>query len=225
MQYLVTGASRGIGLELVRQLRTRGDDVIATVRDEKSSGQLRELAGVRIEPCDVASEASIAGLAARLGDAALDVVINNAGVWGGERQSLSRFDAAEAMRTYQTNALGPLLVSIALLPHVRRGTAKKLLHITSGMGSIGDNTSGGSYAYRMAKAALNMASRSLAQDLAREGIASAVINPGWVQTDMGGGGAPTPVGDSVRGILARLDELGVATTGTFLNWQGGTYPW
>jgi len=225
MQYLVTGASRGIGLELVRQLRTRGDDVIATVRDEKSSGQLRELASVRIEPCDVASEASIAGLAARLGDAALDVVINNAGVWGGERQSLSRFDAAEAMRTYQTNALGPLLVSIALLPHVRRGTAKKLLHITSGMGSIGDNTSGGSYAYRMAKAALNMASRSLAQDLAREGIASAVINPGWVQTDMGGGGAPTPVGDSVRGILARLDELGVATTGTFLNWQGGTYPW
>jgi len=225
MQYLVTGASRGIGLELVRQLRTRGDDVIATVRNEKSSGQLRELAGVRIEPCDVASEASIAGLAARLGDAALDVVINNAGVWGGERQSLSRFDAAEAMRTYQTNALGPLLVSIALLPHVRRGTAKKLLHITSGMGSIGDNTSGGSYAYRMAKAALNMASRSLAQDLAREGIASAVINPGWVQTDMGGGGAPTPVGDSVRGILARLDELGVATTGTFLNWQGGTYPW
>ena len=225
MQYLVTGASRGIGLELVRQLRTRGDDVIATVRDEKSSGQLRELAGVRIEPCDVASEASIAGLAARLGDAALDVVINNAGVWGGERQSLTRFDAAEALRTYQTNALGPLLVSIALLPHVRRGTAKKLLHITSGMGSIGDNTSGGSYAYRMAKAALNMASRSLAQDLAREGIASAVINPGWVQTDMGGGGAPTPVGDSVRGILARLDELTVATTGTFLNWQGGTYPW
>ena len=225
MQYLVTGAARGIGLELVRQLRTRGDDVIATVRDETSSGELRAVAGVRIEPCDVASEASIAGLAARLGDAALDVVINNAGVWGGERQSLTRFDAAEAMRTYQTNALGPLLVSIALLPHVRRGKAKKLLHITSGMGSIGDNTSGGSYAYRMAKAALNMASRSLAQDLAREGIASAVINPGWVQTDMGGGGAPTPVGDSVRGILARLDELSVATTGTFLNWQGGTYPW
>lgn len=225
MQYLVTGASRGIGLELVRQLRARGDDVIATVRDETRSGALRAIAGVRIEPCDVASEASIAGLAARLGDAALDVVINNAGVWGGERQSLTRFDAAEAMRTYQTNALGPLLVSIALLPHVRRGTAKKLLHITSGMGSIGDNTSGGSYAYRMAKAALNMASRSLAQDLAREGIASAVINPGWVQTDMGGGGAPTPVADSVRGILARLAELTVATTGTFLNWRGGTYPW
>ena len=225
MQYLVTGAARGIGLELVRQLRARGDDVIATVRDERSGGPLHELAGVRVEPCDVASEASIAGLAARLGDAALDVVINNAGVWGGERQNLARFDAAEAVRTYQTNALGPLLVSIALLPHLRRGTGKKLLHVTSGMGSIADNTSGGSYAYRMAKAALNMASRSLAQDLAREGIASAVINPGWVQTDMGGGGAPTPVGDSVRGILARLDELTLATTGTFLNWRGGTYPW
>ena len=225
MKILVTGASRGIGLELVRQLHARGDEVIATVRDDKSSGQVRELAGVRVEPCDVASEPSIAGLAARLGDAALDVVINNAGVWGGERQSVARFDVAEALRTYQTNALGPLLVSLALLPHLRRGGAKKLLHVTSGMGSIGDNKSGGYYAYRMAKAALNMASRSLANDLRGEGIASAVINPGWVQTDMGGSGASTPVAESVAGIVARLDELTLETSGSFLNWRGGTYIW
>ena len=219
MKYLVTGASRGIGQELVRQLRDRGDEVIATMRTPVP------IEGVRVEPCDVASEPSIAGLAARLGDTALDGVINNAGVWGGEKQSLARFDAAEAMRTYQTNALGPLMVAIALLPHLRRGTGKKLLHLTSGMGSIEDNTSGGSYGYRMAKAALNMASRSLANDLKREGIWSAVINSGWVQTDMGGGGATTPVGDSVRGILAQLDALDAKSTGAFLNWRGGTYPW
>ncbi len=224
MTFLVTGASRGIGLELVRQLRARGDEVIATVRDEKSAGPLRDLRA-RVEICDVASEPSIAGLAARLGDAALDVVINNAGVWGGDKQSVTRFDAAEALRTYQTNALGPLLVSLALLPHLRRGTQKKLLHVTSGMGSIGDNSSGGSYGYRMAKAALNMASRSLAHDLKREGIASAVINPGWVQTDMGGSAAPTPVADSVAAILVRLGELTLETSGAFLNWRGGTYPW
>ena len=198
--------------------------MIATVRDEKSAGALRELRA-RIELCDVASEPSIAGLAARLGEAPLDVVINNAGVWGGDKQSVARFDAAEALRTYQTDALGPLLVSLALLPHLRRGSAKKLLHITSGMGSIGDNSSGGFYAYRMAKAALNMASRSLANDLRSEGIASAVIDPGWVKTDMGGGGAPTAVADSVTGILARLDELTLETSGSFLRWRGGTCPW
>lgn len=224
MNILVTGAGRGIGLELVRQLRARGDEVIATVRDDKSAGELRDLRA-RVEICDVASEPSIAGLAARLGDAPLDVVINNAGVIGGDRQSLARFDAVEAMRTFQTNALGPLLVSIALLPHLRRGTAKKLLHVTSGMGSIADNTSGGFYSYRMAKAALNMASRSLANDLKREGIASAVINPGWVKTDMGGAGASTPVADSVMAILARLGELTLETSGSFMNWRGGTYPW
>ncbi len=224
MNILVTGATRGIGLELVRQLRARGDDVIAAVRDDKTAGELRDLRA-RLEICDVASEPSIAGLAARLGEAPLDIVINNAGVWGGEKQGVARFDAAEAMRTYQTNALGPLLVSLALLPHLRRGGAKKLLHVTSGMGSIGDNSSGGYYAYRMAKAALNMASRSLANDLRREGIASAVINPGWVKTDMGGDGAPTTVTDSVKGILARLDELTLATSGSFLHWRGGTFPW
>ncbi len=209
MKVLVTGTNRGIGQELVRQLAARGDEVVAITRAD----------------CDVGDPASIAALAKRLDGVALDIVINNAGVWGGEHQSATNFDPVEAMATYQINALGPLLVSLALVPNLRRGTAKKLLHVTSGMGSIGDNTSGGAYAYRMAKAALNMASRSLANDLRSDGIASAVINPGWVQTDMGGNRAPTPVTDSVAGILRALDALTIATTGTFLDWKGGTYPW
>jgi NAD(P)-dependent dehydrogenase (short-subunit alcohol dehydrogenase family) len=127
--------------------------------------------------------------------------------------------------TFDVNATGALRVSVALLPNIRRGGAKKLVHITSGMGSISDNTSGGYYAYRMSKAALNMMSRSLAVDLRGEGIASYVINPGWVQTDMGGRSAPTPVEESVRGILNEIDRATLADSGEFLNWRGNRYAW
>jgi NAD(P)-dependent dehydrogenase (short-subunit alcohol dehydrogenase family) len=228
MRILVTGANRGIGLGLARQLLSRGDTVDATVRDPSTAAQLRALAPatrLRIHACDVADRASVAELAGALGDAALDAVINNAGVWGGQHQTVADLDEAEALRTYEVNALGPLRVVRAVLPHLRRGAGKKVLNITSGMGSIDDNTSGGWYGYRMAKAALNMATRSLAVDLKREQIACAVINPGWVQTDMGGPSAPTTVDDSVRGILAQLDKLSLANTGSFLNWKGGTYAW
>jgi NAD(P)-dependent dehydrogenase (short-subunit alcohol dehydrogenase family) len=111
------------------------------------------------------------------------------------------------------------------LPHLRRGSGKKLVHVTSGMGSIGDNASGGFYAYRMSKAALNMMSRCLAADLRGEGIVSVVINPGWVQTDMGGSSAPTTVQDSVAGILREVDRATLADSGEFLNWKGNRYPW
>ena len=228
MHVLVTGANRGIGLELARQLLSRGDKVDAAVRDPDRAAQLRALAPttrLRIHRCDVADGASVAALARTLGDTALDVLINNAGVWGGERQRVGDMDFAEAMRTYEVNALGALRVSLAVLPHLRRGAGKKILSITSGMGSIDDNKSGGYLAYRMAKAALNMMAKTLAVDLRGDGIASAVINPGWVKTDMGGAGAPTAVGDSARGILAQLDALTLETSGQFLNWRGGTYAW
>jgi NAD(P)-dependent dehydrogenase (short-subunit alcohol dehydrogenase family) len=228
MHVLVTGANRGIGLELARQLLSRGDKVDAAVRDPDRAAQLRALAPatrLRIHRCDVADDRSVAALAKALGDTALDVLINNAGVWGGEHQRVGDMDFAEAMRTYDINALGALRVSLAVLPHLRRGTGKKILSLTSGMGSIDDNKSGGYLAYRMAKAALNMMARTLAVDLRADGIASAVINPGWVQTDMGGANAPTAVGDSVRGMLAQLDALTLATSGTFMNWRGGTYAW
>jgi NAD(P)-dependent dehydrogenase (short-subunit alcohol dehydrogenase family) len=229
VRYLVTGANRGIGLELCRQLVARGDGVVAAVRDPSAAGALRAFdpgdGRLVIHACDVADDASVRGLAVALGDAALDVLINNAGVWGGEHQSLRDFDPVEAVRTYEINALGAVRVTIALLPHLRRGTVKKIVHVTSGMGSIEDNTSGGSYGYRMSKAALNMAARSMAVDLRGDGIACAVINPGWVKTDMGGAHAPTPVDDSARGMLAAIDALDLSTSGTFLHWKGRHYPW
>jgi NAD(P)-dependent dehydrogenase (short-subunit alcohol dehydrogenase family) len=227
MRVVVTGANRGIGLELVRQLLARGDEVEAACRRPEDAGELRELASphLRVHRCDVADDASVRAFAAELGTAAIDLVINNAGVSGGQRQSLRELDFAEAARTYEIDALGPLRIALALLPHVRRGSGKKLVHVTSGLGSIGDNRSGGFYGYRMAKAALNMASKTLAVDLRGEGIVSVVINPGWVQTDMGGRNASVPVADSVRGILREIDAATLDRTGEFLDWKGGTYPW
>jgi NAD(P)-dependent dehydrogenase (short-subunit alcohol dehydrogenase family) len=231
MRTLVTGANRGIGLELVRQLRDRGDTVEACARLPEKARELQALAGerVRIHRLDVTDAASVRALANELGDAAIDILFNVAGVYGGPRQSLGQMaealELADVDETFEVNAVGPLRMATALLPHIRRGKAKKMVHITSGMGSITDNTSGGYYAYRMSKAALNMMSRSLAVDLKNEKIISFVINPGWVQTDMGGPSAPTPVADSVRAILHETDKATLADSGEFLNWKGNRYAW
>ncbi len=174
--------------------------------------------------CDVASDSSVDALGQALAGAAIDVVINNAGVMG-ELESLEKMDLAEVLHTIDVNALGPVRVVRAVLPCVRRGARKCLVHITSGMGSIGDNTSGGAYGYRMSKAALNMASKSMSVDLGREGIASVVVNPGWVQTDMGGAGAPLPVEDSAAHILDLIDRLRPEDSGSFFNHTGAKYPW
>jgi NAD(P)-dependent dehydrogenase (short-subunit alcohol dehydrogenase family) len=226
MRVVVTGANRGIGLELVRQLVARGDHVEACVRDPARAPALHDLPRVRVHQVDVADAATVAALARSLGEDAVDLVINCAGVYGGDQQSAdANFDFDDASRVFDINALGALRVSLALVPHLRRGRGKKLAHLSSGMGSIADNRSGGFYAYRMSKAALDMMSRSLAVDLRRDGIASYVINPGWVQTDMGGPSAPTPVDQSVRGILRELDSATLADSGEFLDYKGGRYPW
>ncbi len=233
MHVVVTGANRGIGLELVRQLLERGDRVEAGARDPDRATELAKLASTHesltIHRLDVTDIRSVTELAGAVRDAPLDLVINNAGVYGGPKQSIGQmaYDlaCADLLDTYNVNAAGALRVSIALLPNIRKGEFKRLVHMTSGMGSITDNASGGYYAYRMAKAALNMMSKSLAVDLKGDGIVSFVINPGWVQTDMGGKQAPTPVADSVRGILGRIDDSTMEDSGQFLNWKGGRYPW
>jgi len=228
MQIVVTGASRGIGLELVRQYLGRGDAVVAACRSPDGATALHALGRehgdrLRVLACDVGDDDSVAAFAAALAGTAVDLLINNAGV--GDWAGLDAVNTADALRVYNVNALGPLRVTRALLPNLRAGIGRKVAHITSGMGSIGDNSSGGAYAYRMSKAALNMASKSLAIDLADDGIVSVVINPGWVQTDMGGAGAPLAVQDSAEAMMARFDELTPAHTGAFLNWRGGEYAW
>jgi NAD(P)-dependent dehydrogenase (short-subunit alcohol dehydrogenase family) len=230
MRAVVTGANRGIGLEFVRQLAGRGDSVEAAARDPDGAAALQNVARasggrVRVHACDVGDDGSVRGLAAAIGDAPVDLLINNAGVYGGNHQSLGDLDIDDAIATFNTNALGALRVTFALLPAIRAGEGRKIVHLTSGMGSIADNTSGGFYAYRMSKAALNMASMSLARDLSREKIVSVVINPGWVKTDMGGAGASTPVNESVQKMLAIIDAITPESSGHFLNWRGGEYPW
>ncbi|HEU5059001.1 MAG TPA: SDR family oxidoreductase [Kofleriaceae bacterium] len=227
MRCVVTGANRGIGLEMVRQLIARGDQVDAAVREPDRADALRALAAgdrLRVHRLDVLDAGSIRELAAALGGAPVDLLVNNAGVYGGSRQHLPDIDIEDAVRTYRINALGPLQVTLALLPGLKAARGK-VIHVTSGMGSIADNRSGAFYAYRMSKAALNMMSRSLAVDLRGAGVASAVINPGWVRTDMGGASAPTAVEDSVRGMLREIDAFTLDATGAFLDWKGRPYPW
>jgi len=228
MRIVITGANRGIGLELVQQCLARGDEVVAGVRTPDRAEALRPLEEQHPEkltvlPCDVSSDTSVREFANRVAGP-VDVRINNAGVMGGS-YDLEKLDFEQALKTYSINSLGPLRVTLALRSKLREGRAKKVLHITSGMGSIEDNHSGGAYAYRMSKAALNMASRSLAVDLRGDGILSAVINPGWVRTDMGGQGAPTPVADSVAGILKQLDAMDEKSSGQFLDYQSKRWPW
>jgi NAD(P)-dependent dehydrogenase (short-subunit alcohol dehydrogenase family) len=227
MRIVITGANRGIGLELVKQCLKRGDSVIATARDPHGAAELQALAGssreLTVLACDVGDDASVRAFAAQI-TGAVDALINNAGIMGA-MTSLADLDPRDALHTYSINALGPLRVTAALLPHLRRGKGKKVLHVTSGMGSIGDNDSGGAYGYRMSKAALNMGSKSMATDLRSDGISVAVINPGWVKTDMGGSGAPVDVTTSAAGILAQLDTLSAKNSGEFLDYAGKHWPW
>ncbi len=221
--WIVTGANRGIGLELARRLAARGNPVIGTAREPGRADELRAL-DVRVEQLDVADPDSIAAFGARIGDDAVDVLINNAGI-GGHGESLAALDFDAAERMFRVNALGPLRVTRALLGPLRRGGSRLVAHVTSRMGSIADNTSGGAYGYRASKAALNMLNRSLAHELGPEGFRCVVLHPGWVRTDMGGSQAPLAVGESAGGLLAVLDGLPAGANGEFLDHRGEPVPW
>jgi NAD(P)-dependent dehydrogenase (short-subunit alcohol dehydrogenase family) len=216
---LVTGANRGIGLELCRQLKTRGDTVIAVCRH--SSKELDAL-GIRVETgIDVGDEAAVATLRARLEGSKLDLLVNNAGIL--EETKIDQLDFQSIRRQMEVNAFGPLRVTAAVLPLLGEGS--KIAIITSRMGSIGDNSSGSQYGYRMSKAAVNAAGVSLARDLRSRGVAVAIIHPGMVRTEMTGGQGIEPA-ESVRGILARIDALTLARSGSF--WHattGEVLPW
>ncbi len=217
-RYLVTGANRGIGMELCRQLKDRGDEVIAACRT--SSPELSNL-GVRVEEgLDVAEDAAVDRLARRLEGIRLDVLVNNAGIL--ERVSLDDLDLDSIRRQFEVNSLGPLRVTRALVPNLDSGAGVAI--VTSLMGSMTDNSSGGHYGYRMSKAAVNAAGVSLGHDLRRRGISVAILHPGMVSTDMTGG-AGISVTESVRGLLQRIDELGPENSGTFRHADGRALPW
>ena len=230
MRVVVTGANRGIGLELVRQLLARGDEVEALTRDPDRARELHAFrpshgASLTILPCDVSSDSSVRTYGRARPKQPVDVLINNAGIYGTSR-GLEHEDTAGMLRILDTNAVGAVRMVKALFQPLRDGRGKKIAHISSSMGSIGENGSGGYYAYRMSKAALNMFSVTLAEEVRQHGLISVVLNPGWVQTDMGGAGAPVPVRDSAAGLLRVIDGLSPADSGKFLDFRAGEeIPW
>jgi NAD(P)-dependent dehydrogenase (short-subunit alcohol dehydrogenase family) len=228
MNVVITGANRGIGLELVRQFLARGDTVHAGVRDPASAAELTALgqqhAGrLHVAACDVVDEASVRAFAAGV-RGPVHLLVNNAGMR--ERpDGLEDLDAEAVLRTFRVNALGPLLLTRALLPRLREARGAKVVSLGSNLGSIAENTSGDVYGYRMSKAALNMATRSLAQDLREDGILAVVISPGWVKTDMGGPEAPLSVTESTAGLVALLGRLTPQESGGFFDYRGERLAW
>lgn len=218
--FLVTGANRGIGLEYCRQLKARGDQVIAVCRQPSSE---LEALGVRIEAgLELTDAAAIAELVERLAGLPLDGVILNAGIL--KSMGLGDLDPEGIRRQFEVNALAPLLLTRALVDQMPRGA--RLALMTSRMGSIDDNTSGGSYGYRMSKVALNIAGKSLAIDLKPRGIAVAILHPGLVRTRMinFNPNGITPE-EAVHGLLARIDALTLENSGTFWHANGEVLPW
>ena len=216
--YLVTGASRGIGYELCRQLKNNGETVIAVCRS--TSEQLDGL-GVQVEAdTHITSDESVADLAARLKGTPIDVLINNAGVY--KKSTLDNLDFDGIRQQFEVNSLGALRITHALLPNLSPGS--KVAIITSRMGSIADNTSGSSYGYRMSKVALSMAGKSLSIDLKPQQIAVAILHPGLVSTDMTNyNGISTE--ESVQGLLDRINQLNLDSSGTFWHANGEVLPW
>ncbi len=228
MNIVITGANRGIGLELARQYLARGESVFAGVRTPESSGKLVDLnkasgGRLRIHACDVLDDASVRSFASAITEP-VDLLINNAGVKL-EKDELPDLDLENAARTFQVNVLGVLRVTLALLPALRRAPHPKIANTSSGLGSLERNTAGGIYGYRMSKAALNMASRSLAQDLRKDNIITVALTPGWVKTDMGGSGATTDVADSAAGLIGVIDRLTPEDSGRYISFQGESVPW
>ena len=216
---VITGANRGIGLELTRQFRKRGDEVVAACR--KSSDELANLDVEAVEGVDVADDAGAGRLTASLEGRTVDVLVNCAGILSDE--SLGDLDFDRMRRQYEINSLGPLRVTAALRENLVQGS--KVAIITSRMGSIEDNTSGGRYGYRMSKAAVNMAGRSLANDLKDDGVAVAILHPGFVRTEMTGHQGLIDPPESAAGLITRIDEVTLETTGTFWHTNGQVIPW
>ncbi len=226
---LITGTNRGIGLEFVKQFLAREDTVLATCRDMGSATELRQLKNdtskLHIFELDVSSQKSMEDLTLQLTGHAIDIFINNAGVYGPRDSTFGKVSANEWAKVLQVNAKAPMILTQLLIDNLRDGSDKKLLYITSKMGSIDDNKGGGSYVYRSSKAALNAVVKSISVDLRDSGFSVAVLHPGWVQTDMGGPNALIDVTTSVSKMIDVIDNLNFHNSGSFFNYDGGIIPW
>ena len=227
---LITGANRGIGLEFARQYSADEWEVFAACRDPSGARQLQEMARRSADrlttiPMDVTNGESVRSAAKQLVTVAIDLLINNAGTAGVPGQRTGAVDYENWVRVLDVNTMGPLRVIEAFTDQIARSQRRLIVTITSGMGSLTDNTSGGSIAYRTSKAAVNMAMRSVAADLTSRRIACIVVNPGWVKTAMGGAGAPLTPEESVAAMRRLIEKVGPEHSGKFFNYDGSEYPW
>ncbi|MGR9053676.1 MAG: SDR family oxidoreductase [Gammaproteobacteria bacterium] len=227
---LITGANRGLGFEFCRQYAADDWRVVACCRDPDGAADLWKLAdnypNITIEPLNIADFASIDELSARMADAKLDVLINNAGVYGDTKgRGFGKLDYSAWSEALQINTLAPVKMAEAFLPQLERGNKRLIASVTSLMGSITDNTSGGCILYRSSKAALNAAMKTLAIDLKARSIGVLLLHPGWVRTDMGGHNALIDAQESVSGMCRVIEHFKPGQSGSFFKYDGKTLPW
>lgn len=227
---LVTGANRGIGLGHTHAFAARGIHVFATARIPHDASDLHALAGefpgkITVLGYDAAHPDGLASLKAAIGNTPLDLLLANAGAMGSDRQSFGSVDMVAMLQLVRVNSLAPLALAESLAGNVARSQKKLIAFQSSRMGSIADNTSGGYYAYRTSKAALNMVAVGLTNDLRPQGFTVITMHPGWVRTRMGGQGGQISVEQSVRGQQRLFDKVQAGDTGRFFNYDGTELPW
>lgn len=235
IKILITGASRGLGIEFTKQYLERGDKVIATCRQPKKAKELERLKkdfgdNLEIEQLDVTSEKSKEILYQKLSDKSIEInlLINNAGIISGnekEGPSFGELYKEDFSKVFQVNSVSPILISEKFLPLLKTGSEPKIVNISSMSGSISNRTRSGGYAYSSSKAALNMMTKTLSNELKEMEITVVVIHPGWVKTDMGGENAPLELEGSINSIINVIDSLSIADTGKFLDWQRNEVQW
>ena len=224
---LITGANRGLGLKFTELYAQKKFNVLATCRAPHNANDLLKLAknnnSIEIHALDVGINEEVDILAAKIQHMPIDILINNAGIW--RTSALSSANRQAWIESFTINCIAPYEVTQALLPNILKGSLKKVISITSKMGSIDDNSSGGSYIYRSSKSALNMVMRSLQHDLYAQGIATLTLHPGWVRTDMGGMNALISDDESVTGMIDVIDKLSLENTGLYLDYAGRHINW
>ena len=228
-QILITGASRGIGLELARQYAAEGWTVFATCRNPEKSAQINQLANannrVSVFRLDVTDTDGIRSLSKELKEERIDILFNDAGTAEPKGQEFESIDEKAWIGAFKVNVIGPLKMAESFVHQVARSEQKIIATMSSIMGSLTDNTSGNYYVYRSTKAAVNMVMKSLAADLYDKQIISVCLHPGWVRTDMGGSQAPLEPEESVKGIRRVLASLTLKDSGRFLTYEGAELPW
>lgn len=227
---LVTGANRGLGLEFCRQYAAAGCNVIAACRRPEQAEQLQALAGqyasIELQALDVADFSQIEALAATLAERRIDVLLNNAGVYGDQSgRGFGKLDYQAWADTLAINVMAPVKLAECFLPHLQRSDKPLIASLSSLMGSMADNSSGGSILYRSSKAGLNAAMKSLAIDLRPRNIGVLILHPGWVRTDMGGPNGLIDVEESVSGMRRLIDRFDLADSGSFVKYDGSPLPW